>query len=104
MKNLTYDDIINRLASFRTKANLSGRETSLRLGYTEQFIKRIENKTVELKVKTLLEFCEVVGISIYDFIYLGDKFNSEDKYFLEMFSGLSNENRQLVLNMMKNLK
>lgn len=66
MKNLTYDDIINRVGYFRTKANLSLRETSTRLGYNPQFMKTIENKSIELKVKTLLDFCDVVDISIYD--------------------------------------
>ena len=56
MNKLTYDDVINRIGFFRNKANLSARETSLRLGYSEQFVKRIENKSVELKVSTLLAF------------------------------------------------
>ena len=46
---IDYNEIIRRIGFFRTKANLSARETSLRLGYSEQFIKRIENKSVELK-------------------------------------------------------
>ena len=87
MKNkITYDEVINRVGFFRNKANLSARETSFRLGYGEQFIKRIENKSVELKVKTLLDFCEVVDISIQDFFYLGEGFNKEDKNLLEMYS------------------
>ena len=53
MNKLTYDDVINRIGFFRNKANLSARETSLRLGYSEQFVKRIENKSVELKELTL---------------------------------------------------
>lgn len=44
MKKVTYDDVINRIGYFRNNANLSARETSLRLGYIEQFMKRIENK------------------------------------------------------------
>ena len=55
MKKISYDDIINRIGYFRTKANLSMREMSLQLGYNPQFISTIENKTIELKVKTLLD-------------------------------------------------
>ena len=47
MNKLTYDDVINRIGFFRNKANLSARETSLRLGYSEQFVKRIENKSLK---------------------------------------------------------
>ena len=69
--NISNDEIINRMGYFMNKANLSARATSLKLGNSEQFIKRIQNKSVELKVKTLLEFCEVVGITLYHFFYLG---------------------------------
>ncbi len=101
---ITYNDIINRIGFFRNKANLSARETSLRLGYSEQFIKRIENKSVELKVKTLLDFCEIVDITPQDFFYLGDSYNKEDKNVLELFNNLSLENRQMIIELMKRLK
>lgn len=101
---ITYNDIINRIGFFRNKANLSARETSLRLGYSEQFIKRIENKSVELKVKTLLDFCDIVDITPQDFFYLGDSYNKEDKNVLELFNNLSLENRQMIIELMKRLK
>ena len=104
MSKLSYNDIINRIGFFRNKANLSARETSLRLGYSEQFIKRIENKSVELKVKTLLDFCEIVDITPQDFFYLGNSYNKEDKNVLELFNNLSLENRQMIIELMKRLK
>jgi len=101
---IDYDEVINRMGYFRTRAHLSSRETSFRLGYGEQFEKRIENKTVELKVSTLLDFCEVMGITIQDFFFIGKHFNQDDKNALELFGSLSDENRQLVLDLMKKLK
>lgn len=103
-KKIDYDEVINRLGYFRTNAKLSMREASFRLGYTEQFIKRIENKSVELKVKTLLDFCDLVGITIQDFFYLGKQYNKEDKNVLELYSNLSNENQQMIIELMKKLK
>lgn len=103
-KKLDYNDVINRMGFFRSKANLSARETSLRLGYSEQFMKRIENKTVELKVSTLLDFLDIVDISIQDFFYLGEQYNKEDKNILELFNNLSNENKQTIIDLMKKLK
>ena len=54
MEKITYDEIINRIGYFRTKANLSLRETSARLGYNPQFMKTIENKSIELTFATSL--------------------------------------------------
>ena len=51
-KKIDYDEILNRMGYFMNKANLSARATSLKLGYSEQFMKRIFNKSVELKVST----------------------------------------------------
>lgn len=104
MKKINYDDVINRVGYFRNKANLSLRETSARLDYNPQFMKTIENKQVELKVSTLLDFCDVVGISIQDFFYLGEHYNDEDKNVLELFSNLSQSNKQTIIELMKKLK
>lgn len=104
MEKITYNDVVTRLGYFRTKANLSMRETSLQLGYNPQFMSTIENKTIELKVKTLLEFCDLVNITPQDFFYMGKAFNKEDKNVLNLYNQLSPENKQLVLNLMKNLK
>lgn len=104
MKKITYEDVINRIGYFRNKANLSGRETSMRLGYNAQFMKTIENKSIELKVKTLLDFCEVVGISIQDFFYFGNEYNKYDLEFLETFSKLSTDDKETILTIMKKLK
>ena len=101
---ISYNDVIDRIGFFRTKANLSARETSLRLGYSEQFMKRIENKSVELKVSTLLEFLDIVDITPQDFFYLGENYNKEDKNVLDLYNNLSNDSKQTILDLMKKLK
>ena len=101
---ITYDEVIDRVGYFRTKANLSLRETSTRLGYNPQFMKTIENKSIELKVSTLLEFCDVVGIDVQDFFYLGKQYSADDKQLLELFSSLSDESKNLIVELMKKLK
>lgn len=103
-KKIDYNDVINRIGFFRTRANLSARETSLRLGYSEQFIKRIENKSVELKVSTLLEMFDIFDITPQDFFYLGKEYNKEDKNVLELYNNLSSDNKQTILDLMKKLK
>jgi len=101
---LSYTEILNRMFFFMDKANLSARATSLKLGNSEAYIKRILNEGVELKVKTLMEFCEVVGITLYDFFYLGKDYNKDDKYILDMYSKLSPKNKQTIIDLLKNLK
>ncbi len=104
MENRLYEDILNRMGFFMDKANLSARQTSLRLGYSEQFMKRIFNKSVELKVSTFLDFLELVDITPQDFFYLGKNFNRENKNILEMFNSLSTDNQQTIIDLMKKLK
>ncbi len=103
-KIIDYNEIINRIGFFRTKANLSARETSLRLGYSEQFMKRIENKSVELKVSTLLDFFDIVDITPQDFFYMGEHYNKEDKNVLDLYNNLSQDGKQTILDLMKKLK
>lgn len=103
-KIIDYDEILRRIGYFRTKCNLSARETSLMLGYSEQFIKRIENKSVELKVSTLLNLFELFGITPQDFFYLGEHYNKEDKNVLVLYNNLSDDNKQRIIDLMKNLK
>ena len=104
MTKITYDDIIKRIGYFRTKANLSMREASLRLGYNPQFMSTIENKSIELKVKTLLDFCDMVDITLQDFVYLGDSYNKENKDVLDLFNKLSTDSKQTILKKKKKLK
>lgn len=105
MKNkITYESILNRMGFFMNKRNISARATSLQLGYSEQFMKRIFNKSVELKVKTLLDFCEIVDITPQDFFYLGEHYNKDDKNVLELYSNLSDDSKQTIIDLMKKLK
>ncbi|HBB44793.1 MAG TPA: hypothetical protein DCZ34_01540 [Clostridiales bacterium] len=104
MGKITYDDVVTRIGYFRNKANLSMRETSLQLGYNPQFMSTIENKTIELKVKTLLEFCDLVDITPQDFFYMGEYFNKEDKDVLDLYNNLTSDNKQTILDLMKKLK
>lgn len=103
-KKVDYDEVLNRMGFFMNRANLSARATSLKLGYTEQFMKRIFNKSVELKVSTLLDFIDLVDITPQDFFYLGTSYNKNDKNLIDMFNNLSNESKEVVFTLIKQLK
>ena len=104
MFKIDYNEVINRIGYFRNKANLSMRDTSCRLGMNPQFMKTIESKQIELKVKTLLDFCDVVDISVQDFFYLGKEYNKDDKFMLDMFNSLSADSKRVIVDLMKKLK
>ena len=104
MDKIDYNEVVDRIGYFRNKAHMSARELSLRLGYSEQFIKRIESKQVELKVSTLLDICCILDIDIRDFFYLGIDFSKDDKNALDDFKQLSSKNKELVLELMGKLK
>ena len=101
---IDYNEIINRMGYFMNKANLSARAVSLKLDYSEQFMKRILNKSVELKVSTLLEFFDIVDITPQDFFYLGKEYNKDDKNMLDMFNSLSTDSKRTIVDLMKKLK
>jgi len=103
MKKTSYDEIIDRIGFYRNKSNLSLRETSMRLGYNPQFMKTIENKSIELKVRTLLDFCDIVDISIEDFFNV-NQYSKQDLMLLEKFNKLEEKEKEMLLYIIDRLK
>ena len=103
-KEFDYQELLNRLGFFMNKANLSARATSLKLGYSEQFMKRILNGSVDLKVSTLLDIFRLLDITPQDFFYLGKQYNKDDKNILELFSKVSPVSKEATINILKQLK
>ena len=60
------------------------RELSLMLGHNAQFIKTIENQSVELKLRTFLDILEILHISLMQFFSENDQ--KEDHQILEMLT------------------
>lgn len=104
MNNLTYKDIVQRIGYFRNKKNLSARETSLRLGFSDSFINRIERETVELKVSTLLEFIILAEITPQEFFYPKLENYEKDKQLISLVLSLTPENKDALINISKKLK
>ena len=104
MSKIDYNEVIRRIGYFRTENNLSMREASVGIERNPQFFKTIENKSIELKVRTLLDFCNLVDIEPFEFFYIGKEYNKEDKYFFELFNSLTQENKQVIIDLMKKLK
>lgn len=100
---IDYNEIINRMNFFRSRAGLSLRDCSVKLGMNPQFMKTIENKGVELKVKTLLDFCSLMGITIEEFFYLGSDFSKDDREIFQKLSTLSLTDKKIILDLINKL-
>ena len=59
-------------------------------------MKTIENQSVELKVRTLIDFCDVISITIEEFFRQDNVNNSHDKELFEMIEDLTNEDKELI--------
>ena len=103
-KKMSYDDVIFRIGYFRNKNSLSARETSLQLGFSDSFVNRIERKSVELKVSTLLQFMELCNISPEEFFYYKPENYEKDKELLQIIKSLSNENKDALMDIARRLK
>ena len=103
-KHFTYDDIIFRIGYFRTKHNLSARELSLRVGYSESYINRIERKLVDLKVQNLIEIMDYFEITPEEFFYSKPEEYEKDKEIFERISELSPDNKARLLDLAKHMK
>lgn len=104
MENLSYSEVLNRLGYFRNKRNLSSRETSLRLDASTGHFNRIERGNIELKMKTFLEFLNIVEISPMEFFYPKLENYEKDRELIEILMELSEEQKKTLLDVAKKFK
>lgn len=102
--NLTYKEIITRIAIFRNKRNLSARELALRMGHSETYFYKVENGSIILNLPTFLEALEVLEISTYEFFYANIDNYTKDNELLTQFNNLNPDNKERIIDLMRNLK
>ena len=66
MKN---KEILKRLKIARERANLTAKELSLKLGKKEDYIKRIENEELILRMPTLIDILKICNMPLEQFFY-----------------------------------
>jgi transcriptional regulator with XRE-family HTH domain len=103
MNNVDYDEILKRIRYFRNVRSLTAKDVSIRLGKNQDYLTKIENNIIDLKVSVLLELIKMFDISVMDFFYLGERFNREDKNLLSLYGGLWKEDKRFVINFLKRL-
>ena len=103
-KNMTREEILNRVAYFKNKKGMSAFQISLELGHAKTYFYRLQTNKMTLNLETLLEMLEIIGVTTEEFFYADIDNYKEDMEFLKAYKMLSEEERksiQTILNMKK---
>ena len=96
--------LVERLGIVRTRAKLSSRELSLQIGKSPAYIAKFENGDFSIPCEVLFDAIRACGSDVCEFFSHDiTKYNEESK-LLENWQKLSAENKETILNLMKNLK
>ncbi|MDE5616188.1 MAG: helix-turn-helix domain-containing protein [Clostridia bacterium] len=71
MKNLNLNrrEILDRIAYFRNKKNLSVYQLGKMLGHAKTYFYRIESGEINLTIETLLDTLDILGVATAEFFY-----------------------------------
>ena len=95
-------EIIERIGYFRNQRNISAYKLGIELGHSKTYFYRIESGEIQLTIDMLLEVLDVLQVSTAEFFC--PTLNKDDKVLLDMISGLSQENKQTIIDLIKKLK
>lgn len=94
-------DLIFRLGYFREKRNLSAREVSLRLGYTESWYYRVEAGKINLNATTLFALMDLLEITPSQLFYYDVEKFDEDKELLALLQTMSKQEKDALCQIIK---
>ena len=94
-------DLINRLGYFSNKRNLSAREVSLRLGYTESWYYRVEAGDININSTTLFALIDLLEITPSELFYYDLTKYDEDKELLELIRNMSKSEKEALCQIIK---
>ena len=106
MKNITDNRrfLINRMGYLRNKAKLSARELSQRTGKSIAYFAKFDNGDFNIPTEVLMEAIENCGSTPEEFFWEDISKYKEQKELLTDFEKLSPESKEMILNLMKNMK
>lgn len=96
--------LIDRLGYLRTRANLSARELSQRIDKSIAYIAKFENGDFNIPAEVLLDAIDTCSSTPEEFFWKDINKYQEQKEFLSIFENLSQDSKQTILNLMKNMK
>ncbi len=96
-------EIINRISQLRTRAGLSARELSIRIGKNEAYINRLEyRKNFEPSISVINDIAEACGSSLQEFFYYDILQYKEDKKILELLKHTNDKKKQAIIDLLTN--
>ncbi len=97
------DEVVERISALRTKARLSARDLSLKIGKNAAYISRLESKndSFEPSVSALLEIISACNSTECEFFYYDIKAYSKDKEIIELLKTVSPEKKDLIIKLLK---
>ena len=101
---MNIDEIINRISYFRNNSNLSARELSLRIDKNGAYVNHLESSKFNLKVTILLDILDALGISCEEFFADDYRNYNQDKEILKRLQKLSAEQKNLIIDLIKNME
>lgn len=105
-KNITQDRqfLINRLGLIRSRAKLSARELSQRLGFSIAYIAKFENGDFSIPAEVLLNAIEICGSTPEEFFSEDINKYKEIKEISESYEKLSDESKNTIKDLINKLK
>ena len=100
------NDIIAKISQLRTKAGLSARDLSLRIGKNSAYISRLESKndSFEPSVSALLEIIEACGSTPLEFFYYNSYTQEKDRQIINLLEKAKPEVKDAVIKILENLQ
>ncbi|MDE6618477.1 MAG: helix-turn-helix domain-containing protein [Clostridiales bacterium] len=98
------NDVVVRISTLRTKAGLSARELSLRIGKNSAYISRLEsqNDSFEPSISALLEIIAACNSTESEFFYYDPYAYAQDKEIIELLKAASPTKKAAIICLLKN--
>ena len=95
------NEIIGRISQLRTKAGLSARELSLRIGKNEAYINRLEyRKNFEPSVTVISDIAEACGSSLEEFFYYDMNQYKIDKQVIDLLKNIPESKKKAFVEIL----
>lgn len=96
--------LINRLGYLRARANLSARELSQRIDRSIAYMAKFENGDFNIPTEILMDAIETCGSTAEEFFWEDITQYQEQKDLLTAYDRLSDESKETIKNLIKNMK
>ncbi len=94
-------EIIDRISKIRTRANLSARELSLRIGKNESYINRLEyRKNFEPSVTVIAEIAEACGSSLEELFYYDIAEYCKDREIIALLKTCNDKKKKAIIDLL----